>query len=452
MLAASRQIKLGMFLRPAAHHIAGWRHPDAWADGGLNFARYAELAATAERGLFDMMFSADALTADRYDADSLSRTSYVAWIDPLSLLTALAPLTKNIGLVCTATTTYDEPFHVARRFASLDLISGGRSGWNMVTSANAGEAQNFGREEHLPKPERYRRAREFVEVVRGLWDSWDDNAFVFDKQEGRFFRPGATHVLDHAGDYFNVRGPLNVARSPQGQPVLVQAGASDDGRQLAAETAEVVFTAHQTIDTARMFYADIKHRMQACGRDPCHLKIMPGLGVSVGKTRQEGQDKHDQLQELIHPDVGIAMLSKYIAWDLRGMDVDGPVPVVPQDRGAPTRSALLSETARAEGLTIRQLYQRIAGTRGHFQVIGSAQDAADMMEDWFVTAAADGFNIIPPFFPNGLNDFVELVIPELQRRGLFRTAYEGKTLRENLGLPRPANRHAVGDGVRATEQ
>ena len=441
MAASKRQIKLGMFLRPAAHHIAGWRHPDAWADGGLNFARYAEMAQIAERGLFDLMFSADALTADRYDRESLSRTSYVAWIDPMSLLTALAPLTKHIGLVCTATTTYDEPYLIARRFASLDLISGGRSGWNLVTSANASEAQNFSREQHLPKRERYRRAREFVDVVRGLWDSWDDDAFVFDKEEGRFFNPDALHHLDHRGEFFTVKGPLNVARSPQGQPVIVQAGASDDGRQLAAETAEVVFTAHQSIDSARAFYTDVKTRMAACGRDPDHLKIMPGLGVVVGKTRQQALDKHERLQDLIHPQVGVAMLSKYLAWDLRGMDPDGPVPVVPQDRGAPTRSALLSDTARAEGLTIRQLFRRIAGTRGHFQVIGSPGEIVDMMEEWINTGAADGFNIIPPFFPNSLIDFVELVIPELQRRGLFRTAYEGTTLRDNLGLPRPASRY-----------
>lgn len=446
MAGGKRQIKLGMFLRPAAHHIAGWRHPNAWADGGLNFARYVEMAQIAERGLFDMMFSADALTADRYDRESLSRTSYVAWIDPLSLLTALAPMTKNIGLVCTATTTYDEPYHIARKFASLDLISGGRSGWNLVTSANASEAQNFGRDEHLPKKDRYRRAREFVDVVRGLWDSWDDDAFVFDKQDGRFFKPDALHHLDHAGEFFKVKGPLNVARSPQGQPVVVQAGASDDGRQLAAETAEVVFTAHQSIDTARGFYADVKGRMAASSRDPDHCKIMPGLGVVVAPTRQEAIDKHEQLQDLIHADVGIAMLSKYIAWDLRGMDPDGPVPVVPQDRGAPTRSALLSDTARAEGLTIRQLYRRIAGTRGHFQVVGSPTDVADLMEEWMATGAADGFNVIPPFFPDSLTDFVDLVVPELQRRGLFRTAYEGKTLRENLGLPRPPSRYAKSRG------
>jgi len=441
-MTGPRQIKLGMFLRPAAHHVAGWRHPDAWADGGLNFATYVEMARTAERGLFDLMFSADALTGERYDRETLSRTSYVAWIEPMSLLTALAPLTKNIGLVCTATTTYDEPYHIARRFASLDLISGGRSGWNLVTSANDAESQNFGREAHLPKTERYRRAREFVDVVRGLWDSWDDDAFVFDKADGRFYDPDKRHVLDHRGAFFKVRGPLTVSRSSQGQPVVVQAGASDDGRQLAAETAEVVFCAHQTIEAARAFYADLKTRMQRCGRDGDHLKIMPGLSVFVGRTRQEAQDKFAKLQDLIHPAVGVALLSKYIAWDLTGYDIDGPVPVVPQDRGAPTRSALLSDTARAEGLTIRQLYQRIAGGRGHYQVVGSATEVVDMMETWFTTGAADGFNVLPPFFPNSLDDFVALVVPELQRRGLYRTAYEGATLRENLGLPRPASRYA----------
>src|SRR5260370_29998997 len=310
----------------------------------------------------------------------------------MSLLPARAPVPEHFGLVCPATTTYDEPYHIARRFASLDLISGGRSGWNLVTSANASEAENFGREQHLPKHERYRREGEFVDVVRGLWDSWDEDAFLFDKPEGRFYDPDRRHVLDHVGEFFKVKGPLTVSRSPQGQPVVVQAGASDDGGQLAAETAEVVFCAHQTIEGAREFYRDVKARMARCGRDPDHLKIMPGLGVMVARTRQEAQDKFEELQNLIHPEVGVALLSKYIAWDLSGYDVDGPVPVVPQDRGAPTRSALLSDAARAEGLTILQLYRRMAGGRGHSKVVGSPKDVVDMMEEWFTTGGADGFN------------------------------------------------------------
>ena len=323
-----RQIKLGMFMHPAGHHVAGWLHPDAWPDTGLSFPKYLHLAQIAERGLFDLIFEADVLSGERYDRETVSRTSHAARIEPLSLLTGLATVTEHIGLVCTATTTYDEPYLVARRFASLDLISGGRSGWNVVTSANASEARNFSREDHLPKPERYARAREFVNVVRGLWDSWDDDAFLFDKRHVRFHHPEGVHVLDHAGAYFKVRGPLTVARSPQGQPVVVQAGASDDGRELAAETAEVVFAAHQSIEGAREFYRDVKNRMARYGRDPDHLKIMPGLGVMVGRTRQEGHDKYEQLQNLIHPDVGVALLSRYLVWDLKGYDVDGPVPAV----------------------------------------------------------------------------------------------------------------------------
>ena len=443
-MTAPRQIKLGMFLRPAAHHIAGWRHKDAWADGGLNFAKYVETAKAAERGLFDLMFSADALTGERYDRETLSRTSYVAWIDPMSLLTALAPVTQNIGLVCTSTTTYDEPYHIARRFASLDLISGGRSGWNLVTSANDAESKNFGREDHLPKEVRYRRAREFVEVVRGLWDSWDDDAFVFDKEDGRFYEPDHRHVLDHDGEFFKVRGPLTVSRSPQGQPVVVQAGASDDGRQLAAETAEVVFCAHQSIDGARQYYRDVKDRMVRYGRDPDHLKVMPGLGVMVAPTRQEAQDKYQELQDLIHPEVGRRAALEISVLRSDRLRHRRPGAGGRSRSGQPTRSQLLSETARAEGLTIRQLYQRIAGGRGHFQVVGSTKDVVDLMEEWFTTGAADGFNVIPPFFPNSLDEFNALVVPELQRRGLYRTAYEGKTLRENLGLPRPASRYAQG--------
>jgi FMN-dependent oxidoreductase (nitrilotriacetate monooxygenase family) len=265
---------------------------------------------------------------------------------------------------------------------------------------------------------------------------------VLDKADGRFYDPDKRHVLDHNGEFFKVRGPLTVSRSPQGQPVVVQAGASDDGRQLAAETAEVVFCAHQSVEGAREYYRDVKARMVRAGRAPDHLKVMPGLSVVVGRTRQEAQAKFQELQDLIHPAVGVALLSKYIAWDLSGYDVDGPVPVVPQDRGAPTRSALLSDTARAEGLTIRQLYQRIAGGRGHYQIVGSPTDVADMMEEWFTGEAADGFNVIPPFFPNSLEEFNALVVPELQRRNLYRTAYEGTTLRDNLGLPRPESRHS----------
>src|ERR1700681_1420785 len=290
-MSEARKMKLGMFIRPCGHHIASWRHPDAQADAGVNFQHMVEIAQTAERGLFDMIFSADTASVWTAEEAGLHRLHYVAWIEPFALLSALAGFTRNIGLVCTASTSFEEPFTIARKFASLDLISGGRAGWNVVTSGNATEALNFSNEPHRPKSVRYRRGKEFVEVVQALWDSWDDDAFVRDKQSGLFFDRDKMHVLDHHGEHFDVRGPLNVARSPQGQPVLVQAGASDEGRELAAETAEVVFTAHPNIDSATAFYADLKGRMLRHGRDPDDLKILPGLSVTVGETADEANAK-----------------------------------------------------------------------------------------------------------------------------------------------------------------
>lgn len=436
-MTALRRIKLGMFLRPAGHHIAAWRHPDAQADGGVNFAHYIQIAQTAERGLFDMLFSADSATAITAREDSLHRMSYVAWIDPYSLLAALAPVTAHIGLVCTATTTYEQPFHVARRFASLDLISSGRAGWNLVTSANPNEAHNFGLDQHPDKSDRYRRAREFAQVVLGLWDSWDEDAFVRDKESGVFFDPARMHTLNHVGNYFRVRGPLNVSRSPQGHPVVVQAGASEDGKELAAETAEVVFAAQPTLAGAQSFYADVKGRMGKYGRDPDHLKIMPGFFVTVGQSSEEAREKFDQLQDLIHPQVGLSLLSQRVGIDLSGYPLDGALPELPDNKVISSRAELISNMAMRENLSIRQVYQRIAGGRGHHTVTGTAEEIVDEMEEWFLTNAADGFNVMCPYFPGALDDFVALVIPELQHRGLFRSRYEGKTLRENLGLPKP---------------
>ena len=287
----SKQMRLGLFIRPVGHHVASWRHPDSHVDAGANFQRFVEMAQTAERGRFDMLFSADTVSAWTTQ-DGLHRMHYTAWIEPFSLLSALAPLTKNIGLVCTATTSYEEPFALARKFASLDVISGGRAGWNLVTSGNETEAANFGRDAHPPKVERYRRAREFAEVVMGLWNSWDDDAFVRDRASGVFFDPEKMHVLNHKGKYFSVKGPLNVPRSPQGHPVLVQAGASEDGMELAAETAEVVFAAQSMVDSGKAFYDNVKGRMAKFGRNPDHLKIMPGLAVTIGRTEDEAKEKH----------------------------------------------------------------------------------------------------------------------------------------------------------------
>jgi FMN-dependent oxidoreductase (nitrilotriacetate monooxygenase family) len=432
-----REMKLGAFLRPPGHHVAAWRHPEAAADAGVNIQHYVRLAQTAERGLFDLIFMADTVTVFDAEPEVLSHTSYVVWFEPFSLMSALAMTTKTIGLVCTATTTYDEPFHIARRFASLDQISGGRSGWNLVTSMQASEARNFGRESHLKHDERYRRAREFAMVVRGLWDSWDDDAFIRDRASGRFFHPERMHVLNHQGSYFKVRGPLNVARSPQGRPVMVQAGSSDDGKELAAETAEIVFTAHQNVGSARAFYSDVKSRAGKYGRGPEDLVVMPGVLAIVGRSEAEAQEKFQQLQELIHPKVGLMLLSTFLGFDLSGYPIDGPLPDLPDSVLANSRAAMFQDMARRENLTIRQLYMRIAGGRGHWQIYGTAKQIVDQLESWFVAGAADGFNIMPAVEPGSLEDFVELVIPELQRRNLFRTSYRGKTLRDNLGLARP---------------
>ena len=437
-----RQIKLGMFLRPAGHHLAAWRHPRSQADAGVNFRHFVEIAQTAERGLFDMLFSADSATANAvFSENGLRRMSYVAWIEPFTLLAALASVTTHIGLACTASTTYEEPFSLARKFASLDHVSGGRAAWNLVTTGNHTAAQNFSRGAHPPKTQRYRRAREFADVVLGLWDSWDDDAFIRDRESGVYFDPGKMHVLGHSGEHFNVMGPLNVARSPQGRPVLVQAGASEEGMELAAETAEVVFAAAPTLEEARSFYSDVKGRMGKFGREADDLKIMPGFFITVARTRQEAQEKHHYLQSLLHPEVGLALLEQRTGLDLAGHDVDGRFPDLPPGEVVSSRATLIRDMAMKDGLTIRQTWERIAGGRGHFDFHGSPVDVADVMEQWFKSGAADGFNIMPPVMPGGLDDFVDLVVPELQKRGLYRKPYEGDTLRDRLGLKRPVSRY-----------
>jgi FMN-dependent oxidoreductase (nitrilotriacetate monooxygenase family) len=448
MVKPARQMKLGAFINPTGQHVAAWRHPSAQADAGVNFNHYVDLMRTVERGRFDIFFLADVLATIPRTGESMASASriahYVGNFEPLTLLSALAAVSSNTGLVATVTTSYNEPYHVARKFASLDHISGGRSGWNLVTSSNADEAYNFGLEPYHGHAERYERAREFAEVVLGLWDSWDDDAFIRSKKAGLFFDPGKMRTLNHSGKHFSVRGPLNVPRSPQGAPVLVQAGSSDDGRNLAADTAEVVFTAHQNIESAQAFYADVKHRAVLRGRDPNDMKIMPGVSPIVGKTRQEAHDKYAQLQQLIHPDVSIALLSRMTSYDFTQFDSDAIVPEIPPVEGLKSRSEMLVRMARQEGLTIRQLATRIAGARGHWQLIGTAADIADELEAWFLNGAADGFNMMPALLPETLDDIVRLLIPELQRRGLFRKEYEGTTLRENLGLRVPVKGSSFG--------
>ena len=430
-------MKLGMFYWPCGHHIAAWRHPDSVADSGGNLAHLIELAQISERGLFDMFFMADSVSFWRGTLDALSRDSHCAWIEPFTLMGVLAQHTTHIGLACTATSTYEQPFFLARRFASLDVISGGRAAWNLVTTGNAAAAQSFGYNEHIDKAIRYSSAREFAHVVRGLWNSWDADAFVYNKEAGQYFDPDKLQILEHDGPHYKVRGPLHVPPMPQGEPVLIQAGASDDGRALAAETAEVVFGASQTLERAQEFYSDVKSRMKAFGRDPDSLKIMPGLSVCVAPTHEEAERKYEELQDLIDPRTGLELLSERLNVDLSGCDVDGYLPDITPDEIGGSRAILIIDLARRENLTIRDLYRRFAGARGHCHITGSTEEVADMMEQWVTEGGCDGFNIMPPLYPSHLEDFVELVIPELQRRGLFRTKYEGRTLRENLGLPRP---------------
>lgn len=430
---AQRQMKLGAFLLRNGHHVAAWRHPQTKLEGAP-FALFQQLAQTAERACFDAVFF----------ADSLALAGTGAALEPLTLLSALSAVTQRIGLIGTATTTYNEPYHVARKFASLDAISNGRAGWNLVTSDFAAEAANFGRSEHVAHADRYARAHEFHEVVTGLWDSWDEDAYRNDKAAGILYDAHKVHALRHRGEHFSVDGPLNVARSPQGRPVVVQAGGSEAGRALAAATAEVVFTAHATLASAQAFYGDLKARLPAHGRSPDALKVMPGLFAVVGRSEAEAQDKFGLLQELVRPEDGLALLGRMIGnFDLSGYPLDGPLPELPlTDDGQRSRQQLLTALAQGEKLSIRQLYLRIAGGRGHFTVVGTAQRVADQMQEWFEQEAADGFNVMPPWLPGGLDDFTALVVPELQRRGLFRQRYEGSTLREHLGLPPPRSRYA----------
>jgi FMN-dependent oxidoreductase (nitrilotriacetate monooxygenase family) len=391
----------------------------------------------------DMIFFQDSVAVRRANIEALSRSAqYIANFEPITLLSALAMATDHIGLTATASTSYNEPYHVARKFASLDHISGGRAGWNLVTSVQDAEAQNFGREQHYSHEERYARAREFAEVVKGLWDSWEDDAFLRDVESGLYFDPDKLHTLDFKGEHFSVKGPLNVPRPPQGHPVIVQAGASEAGMELAAEYAEVAFCSPNSIEVAQTYYANLKGRMEKFGRAPEDLKVLPGLSPVVAPTMSEAEEKLQEMQEMIDPVVAQAILGTVLGYvDLSNYDMDGPLPDLPETNASKSTVDELTTMAREEKLTIRELAMRVAGARGKFVLTGTPSHIADFMEDWLTNDGADGFNILPPVLPASLNEFVDLVIPELQRRGLFRTEYEGTTLRENLGLKRPISRY-----------
>ena len=436
---AKRQLRLGAFMRPVSIHTGAWRYPGAWPDANFNFDHIKYLIRKLEAGKFDAFFMADHLAVLNMPMAALKRSHTVTSFEPFTLLSALAGLTEHIGLIATGSTTFDEPYHVARRFASLDHISEGRAGWNIVTTSNPDAALNFGLEEHMEHGERYRRAREFYDVVTGLWDSWADDAFVRDVETGIFFDPAKLHVLGHKGEFLSVRGPLNIARPVQGWPVIVQAGASESGRQLAAETAEVVFAAGGRLADGRAFYADVKGRMDKLGRNRDHLKILPGAFVVVGETVEEAQEKRAKLDSLVHYESSLAALSIALGHDASKFDPDGPLPEIPESNASKSSRDRVVAVAKREDLTVRQLAQRLGGYAG-LAFVGTPKTIADAMEEWLVTEACDGFNIMFPYVPEGLDDFVDKVVPELQRREIFRREYEGKTLRENLGLPRPENR------------
>ena len=438
-MTGTRQIHLAAFMRPISIHTGAWRYPGGTPDANFNFPAIVKYAQKLEAAKFDAFFMADHLALLNMPMDALKRSATASSFEPFTLLSALSMATENLGLIATGSTSFDEPFHLARRFASLDHISGGRAGWNIVTTSNPDAAKNFGLEDHLDHAERYRRAREFYEVVTGLWDSWADDAFVRDVESGVFFDPDKLHTLDHKGEFFSVHGPLHVARPVQGWPLIVQAGGSEAGRQLAAETAEAIFAAQRTIADGSAFYADVKGRMTKLGRNPDHLKILPACLVVVGDSVEEAREKRAVLDSKVHLDSAIASLSISLGHDASKFDLDGPLPEIPDSNASKSGRERAIRLAEEEGLTVRQLAQRMGGYSG-LAMVGTAETIADEMEEWLDAKASDGFTIMFPFLPEGLDLFVDRVVPELQRRGLLRREYAGKTLRENMGLPRPENR------------
>lgn len=441
MSTPQRQLHLGAFLFGAGHHLAAWRHPDVDPAAYTRLETLQSHARLAEAAKFDAIFFADNVGLSDAPAHTLSQSALPHVFDPLLVQSALAGVTERIGLVATVSTTYLPPYHLARKFATLDHLSGGRSGWNLVTSGSEFEAKAFGLPHQLEHAERYKIAHEYVKIVKGLWDTWEDDAFVRDQAASRFFDPHKLHRIQHQGLKFHVQGGLQAPRPPQGYPVLVQAGSSNDGQDLAAATAELVFTAQQTVEDARAFYSDLKSRLPAWGRTEHELKILPGVSPFVGRSESEAREKFEQLQDLIDPAVGLGLISAFLGGvDLSAYPLDGPFPAdLPVGEGWKSRHDLFNKLAQRENLSIRQLYKRVATGRGHWTVVGTPESIADQLEHWFKTGAADGFNILAPTLPHGLKDFAELVIPELQRRGLFRTEYTGRTLREHLGLRRPAH-------------
>ncbi|UKS26450.1 LLM class flavin-dependent oxidoreductase [Paenibacillus sp. HWE-109] len=435
-MAKQKQIKLGAIIHGVGGNVSGWRHPDAITDASVNFGFYKQQAQKAESGKFDLVFIADGLFITEK-----SIPHFLNRFEPITILSALAAVTSHIGLVGTLSTSYSEPFTVARQFASIDKISDGRSGWNIVTSPLEGSAKNYSKEQHPTHPERYRIANEYLEVTRGLWDSWEDDAFVRDKESGVFFDPSKLHTLNHKGEFFSVQGPLNIARSRQGQPVIFQAGASEDGRAFAAKVADAIFAGHETIEDAKAYYADIKKRAAAEGRNPDEVVILPGIAPIIGRTEEEAERKYQEVANLVTIDKALDFLGRFFEHhDFSQYPLDEQFPDIGDIGSNSFRSGTdkIKQTAKEKNLTLRQVALNVATPRSEFT--GTAEHVADRVQAWFEENAADGF-IIAAALPKGLDDFVDLVVPILQERGIYRTEYEADTLRGNLGIPIPANRY-----------
>ena len=443
MPAPKREMHLGVFVLGTGNHSAGWRY-DGAATSNLDLSVTREIAQIAERGKFDLLFISDGLVMDPGD-----HPSFLCRFEPTTLISVLAASTRHIGLGATVSTSFSEPYNVARIFASIDHISQGRAAWNVVTSSAAKAAFNFSREQHMEHELRYARANEFVDVVKGLWDCWDDDAIIADKASGLYVDPTKVRPLDHKGRFFQVKGPINIARAPQGHPVIIQAGGSPSGLDLAARTADVVFSVVQELETAKAAYADLKGRMAKYGRSSEEMAVLPGVMPVIGDSDAEAKEKLSLLQSWLTPTNAAILVSSRIGYDVSGHPLDGPVPAPPPDGTSRTFSRVLFETARRENMTLRDLYNLTAAARGHWVVCGTPNRIADTLEEWFAEGAADGFNILPPYFPGAFADFVDRVVPELQHRGLFRRDYQGTTLRDHLGLPRvpaPARPQALAAG------
>ncbi|GLK83903.1 LLM class flavin-dependent oxidoreductase [Ancylobacter defluvii] len=447
-MSQRRQLSLNFFVYPGGHHEAAWRYKGTDISRLNDIAYYQDLAKRAEAATIDSLFFADGPVL----ADNIRYAARYR-VEPITWLAAIGAVTSHIGLIATASTTYNEPYNLARLFASLDHLSGGRAGWNIVTTSQAAASQNFGLAEHPVHAERYERSREFVEVVTKLWDSWEDEAVVADQASGLFADTARIHPIEHVGKHFRVKGALNAPRTPQGRPVYVQAGSSEDGRSFAAHYAEAIFTAHQTLGSAQAFYADIKARASALGRRPEHIKVLPGLSPFIGSTEAEAKALEDEFNELIQPEYSLHQLLRMTGIDLSGYDLDGPFPRhlldIDGTIGAASRFQLIVGILDRENPTIRQLINRLAGGRGHFVLAGTPERIADEIQQWFENGAADGFNIMPPWLTGGFDAFADEVVPLLRRRSLFRTEYRGRTLRDHYGLPRPDSRFA-GDHLRAS--